>query len=111
MPYKDAEKQKQAKHESYLRNKDKVHASSNAYKKRRRAQLYEWLHNQKRKPCVDCGNIFHPVAMDFHHENDDKEATVAKLVWQCARLERIEQEIRKCVLICSNCHRVRHLAP
>lgn len=44
--------------------------------------------------------------MDFHHL-EDKDGTIARMVLSGSK-SKIEAEIAKCVLICSNCHRIRH---
>ena len=56
-------------------------------------------------PCKDC-NIYYPsYVMDFDHINNDKENEVGRLIK--SSWARIEKEISKCELVCSNCHRVR----
>lgn len=61
--------------------------------------------------CVDCETAYPPAAMDFHH----KDPTVKKFRMAGTRMackwENIVDEIRKCVLLCANCHRVRHATP
>lgn len=58
--------------------------------------------------CVDCEGVFHPAVFDFHHvDPETKEGNVANLIrrknWEAA-----EKELKKCVLLCANCHRLRH---
>jgi predicted HNH restriction endonuclease len=55
--------------------------------------------------CEDCGGTFHPASYDFHHVNpDEKEFSFNRnMSWKKA-----VKELDKCVLLCSNCHRVRH---
>lgn len=45
--------------------------------------------------------------MDFDHVRGEKFANVSKMVNTCEKLSRIEDEIAKCDLVCSNCHRIR----
>lgn len=55
--------------------------------------------------CIDCGYNKHPEALDFDHVNGVKEFSIGrgkKFAW-----ERIEAEIAKCEIVCSNCHRIR----
>jgi 5-methylcytosine-specific restriction endonuclease McrA len=55
--------------------------------------------------CADCGGTFHRAAMDFHHvdgRDDDKNIS-----W-IHSWKSLEEELKKCVLLCANCHRVRH---
>lgn len=48
-----------------------------------------------------------PVALDFHHRDEKKEYTISgrmgSLTW-----EQLLKEIRKCDVVCSNCHRKLH---
>ena len=75
---------------------------------------FQWLTETKRnKPCVDCAKIFHPVCMDYHHldpETKHKENGVRGLIKGGYSMKRIQEEIDKCILLCSNCHRLRHYA-
>lgn len=64
----------------------------------------------KGSQCVDCG-ISYPnisyVIFDFHHLEPSKK----DFEWTKLRLKswnKILPELDKCVLICSNCHRLRH---
>ncbi len=57
-------------------------------------------------PCVDCG-FFDPVCMDFHHLGDKKDG-VSRLASTGSSIKSIQEEIDKCVCLCSNCHRKRH---
>lgn len=55
--------------------------------------------------CVICGYDKCPAAFDFHHlDPDEKDFEVSsKTTW-----EAVAPELRKCVLLCSNCHREVH---
>ena len=58
--------------------------------------------------CLDCGleSEFSTV-YDFHHLDPSvKENGISKLMsysWN-----KIETELKKCVMLCANCHRIRH---
>jgi len=59
--------------------------------------------------CTKCGHSFHPAAMVYHHRDPKKKGTeVSNLVACGASIERIDEEIAKCDLMCSNCHRILH---
>lgn len=62
-------------------------------------------------PCMDCDGIFDWCAMDFDHRPGEiKELIIGTIGIQKATSERVakvEKEIAKCDLVCSNCHRVR----
>lgn len=83
----------------------RTYKGNNSYRTRRfqhhRAVLDEL---KKSTPCLDCGGLFEPAAMDFDHIGD-KTANIAALVGvsNVALLD----ELSKCHLVCANCHRVR----
>ena len=82
---------------------------SNPVVRARLKRKAEWLVEQKSHPCVDCGNTFDPVCMDFHHlDPSTKKYRIASLVNNDQSLKTIQEEIDKCVLVCANCHRLRH---
>lgn len=58
-------------------------------------------------PCADCGIEYPYYVMDFDHVSDDKEANLADLVRVGASLVKLQAEINKCEVVCSNCHRIR----
>lgn len=62
---------------------------------------------EKSKPCTDCLQRFHPVAMDFDHVRGVKTSEVASMFSKGATIEAIKAEIAKCDLVCACCHRVR----
>jgi hypothetical protein len=71
----------------------------------RRQGIQQFLLEQKDKPCADCGNRYPREAMDFDHLGD-KEFTISNGKNIVSR-ERLEAEIAKCDVVCSNCHRTR----
>lgn len=58
-------------------------------------------------PCADCQQVFHPVCMDFDHVRGTKVLNVSAAVLKGWGWDRLEAEIAKCDLVCSNCHRLR----
>lgn len=59
--------------------------------------------------CVDCKQIYPMCAYDFHHL--DPSAKEGRQALTTKRKDRIVKEIEKCVLLCANCHRIRHWNP
>lgn len=56
--------------------------------------------------CTDCKKIYHPNVYDFHHlHNKDYSWNKLRLLSQ----KTIDAELSKCVLLCANCHRLRHV--
>jgi hypothetical protein len=61
----------------------------------------------KSVPCMDCGGSFPPWVMDFDHVRGEKIGNVSALLNNGCGWEKIKQEIDKCDIVCSNCHRMR----
>jgi len=56
--------------------------------------------------CQKCGEC-RDYTLDFHHlEPNEKEYTIAKM--GTYNIERVLNEIKKCVVLCANCHREFH---
>jgi len=55
--------------------------------------------------CNDCGGTFHQSVYDFHHiDPNEKDSS-----WSLHRSwEYLKKELDKCILLCANCHRIRH---
>ena len=58
------------------------------------------------KPCADCGGTFHPCAMDFDHVRGEKVVNLS-LIARYSSAAALVSEVKKCDLVCSNCHRIR----
>ena len=57
--------------------------------------------------CADCNGVFPLVAYDFHHINpEEKDFNPSKSLTMSE--DKMMKELSKCVLLCSNCHRIRH---
>lgn len=58
--------------------------------------------------CIICGYDKCMSALEFHHLHpDEKDASVTKLIGAFG-FKRAYEESKKCVLLCSNCHREVH---
>lgn len=56
--------------------------------------------------CIDCGIKSNNYCIyDFHHVEDNKEFAISKT---SKSFDSIKKELDKCILLCSNCHRIRH---
>ncbi len=70
------------------------------YARENRARLREYL---SAKRCVDCGED-DPLVLDCDHVRGSKEFNIANGISQYC-WKRIELELAKCDVRCSNCHR------
>lgn len=98
--------------EYYQRNKERIRARrdrdrENANQNRRAAENRAFVAQLKEaSPCTDCGVSYPARVMQFHHLRDKTER-VSQTLARWSR-ERILEEIEKCVLLCANCHALRH---
>jgi hypothetical protein len=61
-----------------------------------------------RNECKQCGES-HISCLVFHHRNPkEKNFTIAKMVSGKMKKELILEEIKKCDVLCANCHRKLH---
>lgn len=106
MAYKDPEKEKEYKRDWYLRNRDKVLENQKAVNKSLREAKRSYIREIKDStPCADCGVSYPYYVMDFDHLRD-KSMNIAEM-WQSCSWKAIKEEIAKCEIVCSNCHRIR----
>lgn len=71
--------------------------------RKKKLQYVEYLGGR----CIDCKQTYPSAVFDFHHRNrDEKDFEIADIeyVWEIVKVE-----LDKCDLLCSNCHRIRHI--
>ena len=61
---------------------------------------------KKQNFCKKCGEGRWYV-LDFHHIGD-KDINISEMVARGSSLTRIKKEMKKCNILCSNCHREEH---
>lgn len=67
----------------------------------------QWVASFKNRPCEDCGIKYPSYVMDFHHRNpDSKSFNIGRDLYRHSR-KKVLDEIKKCDLLCANCHRIR----
>lgn len=75
---------------------------------KRRYKVKEMATKYKGGECMICGYNKYIGALEFHHLNsNEKEFHIAKC-GHSRSWDRVKQEIDKCILVCSNCHREIH---
>lgn len=90
----------------YLDNRDtaiQYAMKSNKVKKEKLTKfVYEYLQTH---PCIDCGEA-DPVVLEFDHRvPEDKKENVSQLIIEKCSLTKLQEEISKCDVRCSNCHK------
>lgn len=91
----------------YAKNKRKyldAAVKHNAKQKRLVVEFVNWL---KDVPCADCRVRFPPECMDFDHLKDKKYEISAIVGGRVCGLGAMWEEMQKCEVVCSNCHRIR----
>ncbi len=87
--------------------KERIKKPNNKWKNNRRIETREFIRKIKDVPCMDCQIKYHWFAMDFDHVRGKKVAAVSVGISKGWSQERLSEEIAKCDIICSNCHRIR----
>jgi len=97
--------------EYYSRGNDKP--QSNCKECHNRYCIDRWIERKKQAiaykggKCSACGYNKYYGALDFHHSNPhDKDMDWGEL--RKYSDNRIKEELDKCILLCSNCHREAH---
>lgn len=107
MAYKDLEakkiNQKKNTRAYYERNREEIKKRAATLKRQKRK---EWYAFKATFACIHCG-FSHPAALDFHHVDRTNYRSVNKLA-QFGNYKAAKEEIKKCVCLCANCHRIHH---
>lgn len=107
MPYKDPNSEHaKATRKAYRQTKAYKQSKSN-YQNSTAEKKRKYLNEIKAVPCMDCGQSYPPYVMDLDHRDPSQKIDgVSKMVkrgsWQA-----FLDEIDKCDVVCSNCHRER----
>jgi len=106
MKYQKSNKGKIA-HRKADRKYKKTKKSDKGHKKRLDRNKNYIKSYKESHPCSICGES-RITCLDFHHINDDKYQTLAILGSSDYSLKAIKEEIKKCIVVCANCHRIIH---
>lgn len=82
-------------------HKDKWRADNKKHSEKRSKVINEW----KSKGCAKCGDI-RPYVIDAHHiDPTQKQFSIGTAI---RGIKPTQQELDKCIPLCSNCHREFH---
>ena len=109
MPYKDPEKRRAYQREYhrryYLEHAEAYKKKAAKHNKSQRRWARAYVSRVKgMSSCVDCGES-NPIVLDFDHVHGDKSHNISDMVNGSYGISSIKEEIRKCEIRCSNCHR------
>lgn len=108
MPYKDKEKRREYQKEYMRKWYQKNKSKHIAYVRNRDKKIKLWLKEYKKTLKCEICEENHPACLDFHHiDPTDKKFSIGRMKdfmsWRLLR-----EEIAKCRVLCSNCHRKEH---
>jgi len=87
----------------YANNRDYYRGKAAKYRGLFRTKIAEY---KAAKGCDRCEED-HPSCLEFHHANGRKEGNVSRMIDRGSQAT-VWAEIKKCVVLCSNCHRKLH---
>lgn len=113
------ERNKEAPTGYYNRNKKRLVEYGKAYYEKNSEQMKmqsakRRIEHKKRAVallggrCEICGYNRCIKALDFHHKDPNEKHAEVSHTCQVASWEKVEAEVRKCTLLCANCHRELH---
>lgn len=94
--------------EYYLKNKEKHDTRVRARNKAHVSMLKSYIRGYLlQNPCITCGEL-DIVVLEFDHVNcTTKKNSISALIRRGASLAVLQEEIKKCQVLCANCHRRR----
>lgn len=91
----------------YIDNKSYYQEKRNRNNKKYRYATRKFINDFKEKSaCLFCGENT-TCCLDFHHLDPKiKDSNISKM--QIRKISVVKEEIEKCIVVCSNCHRKIH---
>lgn len=86
-----------------LKNRLKINQQGVSRQRKRKQEAVEMLGNK----CLDCQQQYPLACYDFHHI-DPTQKDYNPYIVLSRKYEIFLTEIKKCILLCANCHRLRH---
>lgn len=97
-------KQWRERNQEYLQSEE-YKAGINGYKRNKRQEVQGFVRERKLElGCSECGYRKHHAALEWHHTDDNKETNVSF----CLSMGAAIREMEKCIVLCSNCHKIHH---
>lgn len=98
----DKEKRQAYAKKYYLENRQETIERAKRYRRKIKKRILEY---KKAHPCK-CGEN-HPAALDLHHV-EEKDFNISDAIRNGYAWYRIEAELKKCQVVCRNCHAKLH---
>ena len=78
------------------------------YGKKIRARTYKFLRRVKKMVgCIKCGYNEHFAALHFDHIDPSQKSSKGSAIENMWSIRRIKEELRKCQVLCANCHSIK----
>jgi len=104
---KNVDKLRSYRNDWYQRNKETEREIAKIRQAQRRKEFKEWYSEYKSNlKCSKCG-FSHPAALDFHHTDSSKKDFTLGSKSTFSK-KRFLEEVKKCIVLCANCHRIHH---
>lgn len=87
----------------YSNNRNQRQSKANEVNQRRKKEIVDHFGNK----CNDCGNTYPQYVYQFHHLNP-LEKDFNPSYGYTKRPSMMWKELEKCVMLCANCHMIRH---
>lgn len=96
------------KEKTLERTKKVSNETKNNYRRKKVAYYREFIWRYKRIcGCAKCGNK-DPRVLDYDHiDEKNKIDIVSRMAGQTISMKILKNEIRKCQILCANCHRIK----
>lgn len=87
-------------------NCHRTHHYTGKYMRNKKGVLVHQIKSDSKCSYCDCINL---ECLDFHHTDENKEQGIGAMIRdKSVSMEQLETEIKKCIILCSNCHRTLH---
>lgn len=95
-------------HNSYMKQWYRDHPRSTlASAVRSKEALKDAIRDAKNAPCADCKEKYPYYVMDFDHCRGKKLLNLSTAANKMLSMRKLKAEIKKCDVVCANCHRER----
>jgi hypothetical protein len=75
--------------------------------RQRKIEFRKYYMDNKDRPCKDCGVQFNPICLVYDHRDPTTKLFNVSQPQNVSSLKRLKEEIAKCDVVCSNCHKIR----
>lgn len=75
----------------------------------RKKDIKKWFKQHKNNLACERCKEDHPNCLEFHHKDPlKKDFNLSAMASSGYSIERIQEELDKCIVLCGNCHRKEH---